>query len=66
MSDLIPRLRRQLAIMAPHQKERVTSKLLLECVAELQKASDYIQEAKTAAGCVSGENLAERIREIRS
>jgi len=33
---------------------------------QLRKASEYIQASKKAAGCVAGENLAERIQALQN
>jgi hypothetical protein len=42
-SALLTRLYNHRAMMAPHQKERHTGKMLLECIAEIERLSEAIR-----------------------
>ena len=39
-------------MMAPHQKERTTGKLLLECISEIERLERELAQTRRYCGCL--------------
>lgn len=51
---LVRRLQNHIAMLAPHQKERMTGKLLIEATAEIQRLRDALGRIAEVGHCGSG------------
>lgn len=51
---MVRRLRNHIAMLAPHQKERVTGKLLIEATNEIERLRDALEHIAEVGHCGSG------------